>query len=83
MTATGTSRVLSARVRHERNDYDDVVERTQKGALDVAPWLEWFLGGLVPAFDGAESTLAAVLRTRVCSRRTKAADEARVFLVLE
>ena len=53
---------MSAQIRHERNDYYDILERTQKGTLDVTPWLEWFLGCLGRAFVGTETTLAAVLR---------------------
>ncbi len=53
---------MSAQIRHERNDYYDILERTQKGTLDITPWLEWFLGCLGRAFDGTETTLAAVLR---------------------
>ena len=34
---------------------------TQKGDLDITPWLEWFLGCLDRAFDRAETTLATVL----------------------
>jgi Fic family protein len=30
-------------------------------ALNITPWLEWFLGCLDRAFDGAETILAAVL----------------------
>ena len=53
---------MSAQIRRERTDYYDILERTQKGTLDVTPWLEWFLGCLGRAFDGTETTLAAVLR---------------------
>ena len=53
---------MSAQIRQERNDYYDILERTQKGTLDVTPWMEWFLGCLGRAFDGTETTLAAVLR---------------------
>jgi Fic family protein len=53
---------MSAQIQHERNDYYDILEDTQKGTLDVTPWLEWFLGCLGRAFDGTETTLAAVLR---------------------
>ena len=35
---------------------------TQKGELDITPWLEWFLDCLGRAFDRAETTLAAVLK---------------------
>jgi Fic family protein len=53
---------MSAQIRHERNDYYDLLESTQKGPLDVTPWLEWFLGCLGRAIDRTETTLAAVLR---------------------
>ena len=52
---------MSAQIRLERNDYYDILERTQKGTLDITPWMEWFLGCLGRAFDGTETTLAAVL----------------------
>jgi Fic family protein len=53
---------MSAQIRQERNDYYEILERTQKGTLDITPWMEWFLGCLDRAFDGAEATLAGVLR---------------------
>jgi Fic family protein len=53
---------MSAQIRRERNDYYEILERTQKGTLDVTPWMEWFLGCLGRAFEGTETTLAAVLR---------------------
>jgi len=53
---------MSAQIRQERNDYYEILERTQKGTLDVTPWMEWFLGCLGRAFDGTDTTLAAVLR---------------------
>ena len=53
---------MSAQIRHERSDYYDILERTQKGTLDITPWLEWFLGCLGRAFDGTEATLASVMR---------------------
>ena len=52
---------MSAQIRHERNTYYDILEKTQKGTLDVTPWMEWFLACLGRAFDGTETTLAAVL----------------------
>lgn len=35
---------MSAQIRAERNDYYEILERTQKGTLDVTRWMEWFLG---------------------------------------
>src|SRR6266481_113545 len=53
---------MSSQIRLERNAYYDMLEATQKGELDITPWLEWFLGCLDRAFDGAEKTLAAVFQ---------------------
>lgn len=52
---------MSAQIRHERNAYYDILERTQKGGLDITEWLDWFLSCLERAFEGAEETLALVL----------------------
>jgi Fic family protein len=53
---------MSAQIRRERNDYYEILERTQKGTMDVTDWIEWFLGCLGRAIEGAEITLATVLR---------------------
>lgn len=60
---------MSGRIERERNAYYDILERTQKGLLDITPWLAWFLACLGRALDGADETLAAVFRkARVWSR---------------
>lgn len=53
---------MSAQIRTERKGYYDILEATQKGDLDISPWLQWFLACMDRAFDGAEVTLASVLR---------------------
>ena len=52
---------FSAQIQRERKDYYDQLEATQKGPLDVTPWLHWFLGCLLRAVQGANTTLAGVL----------------------
>jgi Fic family protein len=52
---------MSAQIRQERNAYYDVLEHTQKGTMEVTLWMEWFLGCLGRAIDGAQGTLGAVL----------------------
>lgn len=52
---------LSAQIQRERRDYYDVLERTQKGTLDVTGWLLWFLDTLRRAITSAQATLDAVL----------------------
>jgi Fic family protein len=64
---------MSAQIRTERNAYYDMLESTQKGDLDITPWMQWFLGCLDRAFDGAENTLAAVFRKADFWKRHSAA----------
>lgn len=52
---------MSAQIRPERAAYYDILEQTQKGRIDITPWMDWFLGCLGRAIDGAQTTLAAVL----------------------
>jgi len=52
---------MSAQIRHERKEYYEILESTQKGNLDITHWLEWFLECLGRAFDRAEMILSAVL----------------------
>ncbi len=51
---------MSAQIRLERKVYYNLLEKTQKGDLDITPWLEWFLGCLDRAIDGAEHILAGI-----------------------
>ena len=53
---------MSGQIEQERKEYYDILERTQKGGLDITPWLDWFLVCLGRAIDGADETLAVILR---------------------
>lgn len=53
---------MSAQIEAERKQYYDVLERSQRDGVEITPWLEWFLGCLGRALDGAENSLAGVLR---------------------
>jgi Fic family protein len=52
---------LSAQIQRERAAYYGILERTQRGSLDVTEWLGWFLDALHRAVDEAQHTLDAVL----------------------
>lgn len=52
---------MSSQIRRERNRYYEMLETTQKGDLDITPWLQWFLECLDRAFDKADETLSAVM----------------------
>lgn len=52
---------LSAQIQRERKAYYDILERTQKGSMDVTEWLQWFLATLLRAVQQADQALDAVL----------------------
>ncbi len=55
---------LSAHIQRERKQYYDQLEATQRGTLDVTPWLAWFLGCLLRAVQGAEGARLLMCWTR-------------------
>jgi Fic family protein len=60
---------LSAQIQRERKAYYDILERTQKGTLDITAWLAWFLDALHHAVDHAGQNLGIVLeKTRFWQR---------------
>jgi Fic family protein len=52
---------MSAQIGEERDAYYQILEKTQKGGMDVTPWLTWFLDCLGRAIGGAETLLESVL----------------------
>ncbi len=74
---------VSAQIRQERNAYYDILEETQKGTMDITPWMDWFLGCLGRAIGGAQVTLSAVLaKARFWERTQGVALNDRQRLVL-
>ncbi len=53
---------MSSQIREDRKAYYNILESTQKGGLDITVWLEWYLGCLGRAFDGAEIILGKVMQ---------------------
>lgn len=52
---------LSSQIMKERKHYYDILERCQKGDLDITAWLSWFLSCYTRAIDGAIKLVAKVL----------------------
>jgi Fic family protein len=53
---------MSTQIEAERNQYYDCLKACQTGTLDITRWLTWFLECLGRAIDGAQETLAGVMR---------------------
>ena len=52
---------MSAQIRLERNQYYEILEKTQRGNLDITDWIVWFLNCLINALKATYSILARVL----------------------
>ena len=52
---------MSAQIRLQRKEYYDILEKTQRGTLDISEWLMWFLTCLEKALNATEATLERVL----------------------
>lgn len=48
---------MSAQIQAERNAYYDILERTQKGTLDITLWLLWFMDCLDRAMNSTDQIL--------------------------
>lgn len=53
---------MSSQIRRERDGYYEILESTQKGSLDITPWLLWFLDSFSRAIGIAETTLDGTLK---------------------
>ena len=51
---------MSSQIRVERKSYYSILEKTQKGSLDITDWLMWFIACLDKALTAAETILASV-----------------------
>ena len=52
---------MSAQIRLERKQYYEMLEKTQKGNLDITNWVVWFLNCLINALKATGSVLTKVL----------------------
>ena len=52
---------MSTQIRKERNSYYDILEKTQRGSLDISNWLEWFLNSLLHSIESSEKLLEKVI----------------------
>ena len=52
---------MSAQIRIERKQYYEILEKTQKGNLDITEWIKWFLKCLINALKSTDKILTSVL----------------------
>jgi Fic family protein len=52
---------MSAQIRIERKQYYEILEKTQKGDLNLTEWIKWFLSCLINALKSTDTVLTKVL----------------------
>ncbi len=52
---------MSAQIRIERKNYYDILEKTQKGDLNINDWIIWFLKCLINALKSTDQILFRIL----------------------
>lgn len=52
---------MSAQIRVERKQYYEILEKTQKGNLDITNWIKWFLNCLSNTLKSTDSVLERIL----------------------
>jgi len=52
---------MSAQIRVERKEYYNILEKIQKGNLDITDWILWFLQCLINAINSTEELLSKIL----------------------
>ena len=53
---------MSAQILQERRNHYEMLKQTQRGTLDITPWLSWFLGCIGRSFERAGKELSTVQR---------------------
>ncbi len=63
---------MSAQIKIERKQYYEILEKTQKGSLDITDWIKWFLSCLINALKATDTILNRVLfKADFWNRHTK------------
>ncbi len=52
---------MSLQIRAERKEYYNILEKTQKGTLDITEWLLWYLKCLEDAINSSDIVLSKIL----------------------
>lgn len=53
---------MSSQIQKNRKSYYEILEKTQKGSMDITNWLVWFLENLLLAINSSEEILKGVLK---------------------
>lgn len=52
---------MSSQILKQRKGYYEILERTQKGTLDITMWLDWFIDCLIKSLNSSTEVLSKVI----------------------
>lgn len=52
---------LSSQIMKEKKEYYDILERCQRGDMNITAWLVWFLASYIRSLEGSSKLIAKVL----------------------
>lgn len=74
---------MSAQIRIERKAYYDILEKSQKGTLDITNWLHWYLKCLDKALNATDEILQRILnKTKFWDKHTDSVINERQRLLI-
>jgi Fic family protein len=62
---------MSTEINHNKKDYYDILERTQKGGVDITEWILWFMNCLERAIQRASEAMKTTLEKALFWDRVK------------
>lgn len=65
---------MSAEINRNKKAYYDILERTQKGGLDITEWLLWFFGCLENSISDASAKVERTMRKAAYWERFRRVD---------
>jgi Fic family protein len=52
---------ISRQINKEKRKYDDIIEKCQRSDCDITLWIDWYLGCMLRAIEGAGDMLSSIL----------------------
>ena len=56
---------ISRQINKEKRKYNDILERCQKGSVDITAWIDWYLDCMIRAIESAEEMLSSILNKAI------------------
>ena len=53
---------MSNQIQKDRDEYYKVLEKTQRGGLDITPWMEWFANAMLKAIEDSLEQTKSIFR---------------------